>query len=394
MYLETTTTDQLVASVVAKSKAESRPYQRRVVKKTVDLFQGRYRKGDGSLQIASRSVLIESPTGSGKTTMALFSLKTLQQEIPELVVGWVAMRRNLLAQAAAENVKKGINVRNIHFTSMFDKYPTELVEARKAGKPIILVCDEAQHDAANSMAHLHNIIEPNFILGMTATPFRTDRVKLCFDSVVKDVGIHALIQDGYLSRYHQYTINNWNVENVADTYLREPDRWGKSIFYFRNLDECFECASYIRRVGRVCEVVTGDSDVETQLEAFSNGDVPVLINCMKLTEGFDAPDLKTAFVRPSGKGCTIQMAGRVFRCHETLPYKQVVQCKMTRWPMMRTALADQQYVWQDDNWLSLTVNPKINLINANARMAIAHTGVIMPKFLLDRKNKKAKKIRF
>ena len=44
-------------------------------------------------------------------------------------------------------------------------------------------------------------------VGLSATPFRADKVKLCFDSVIKDAGIHGLIQDGYLAQYHHYTLS-------------------------------------------------------------------------------------------------------------------------------------------------------------------------------------------
>jgi superfamily II DNA or RNA helicase len=382
-----------VSDVIGKTKVQSRPYQRRIVTKTVDMFQGRYRNGANELEPNARSVLIESPTGSGKTVMGWLAAKALQAEYPDLAVGWVAMRRNLLAQAASENAGKGIHVQNVHMISMFDRNPVDLMAMKAEGRKVLLVVDEAQHDAANSMAHLHNTIEPDFILGLSATPFRTDRVKLCFDKIIKDAGIHQLIQDGYLSKFHHYSIPNWNVETVVETYLRDPKRWGKSIFYFPNLSECFDCASRLRAASAVCDVVTGDTDVEDQLEAFANGDIPALINCMKLTEGFDAPDLQTAFVRDSGKGCTMQMAGRVFRKFQAISAKQVVQSKQTRWPIIRTAMPEQQFVWQEDSWLSLTVNPKLNTINQNARLAIAQTEVELPQFLTNRK-KSVRKLRF
>ena len=57
---------------------------------------------------------------------------------------------------------------------------------------------------------------------------------------------------------------------------------------------------------------------------------------MVLTEGFDDPSLRTVWVRPSGKGPTIQMAGRVLRKFgDTV--KQVVQCRQTRHPFVKTA---------------------------------------------------------
>lgn len=381
-------------SIIAKTKVEPRPYQRRIVGKALDMFGGRWVGADGKIETPSKSVMIESPTGSGKTVMALLFCKALQDERKNLTVGWVAMRRNLLAQAARENIEKGIDCENIHFISMFDKSPDALIKAKKDGREVLMVIDEAQHDAASSMAHLHNLIEPEYIMGMTATPFRTDRMKLCFDKVIKDAGIHQLIQDGYLSKFDHYSIPQWDAQTVADHYCAEPERWGKSIFYFVNLNECFNLHQILRSRGVHSDVVTGDTDWEYQLERFRNGETRCLINCMKLTEGFDEPSLHTAWVRDSGKGCTMQMGGRAFRKHPDLPVKQIVQSKNTRWPFIRTAMPRMQYLWQNEEWASLQVNPLINRINNNARFAIATTAVEMPKFVLDRMSKKAPRLRF
>lgn len=376
-----------VVQVIASTNVQPRPYQQRIVTKTLDMYHGRYQRGDGQVETATKSVMIESPTGSGKTVMGLLSCKAMQESHPDLVIAWVAMRRNLLRQASIENTQKGINVANIHFVSMFDDNPAELVAAKAAGKQILMVIDEAQHDAASSMAHLHNLLIPDYILGLTATPFRTDRMKLCFEKVIKDAGIHSLIQDGYLSKYDHYSLPDWSVNTVADRYCAEPDRWGKSIFYFVNLDQCHQLHAEFARRGVVSEVVTGSSDRDEQLERFRAGEFSCLINCMVLTEGFDEPSLQTAWVRDSGRGCTMQMGGRAFRLFADLPVKQIVQSKNTRWPFMKTAMPRLQYTWQNNEWASLTVNPHIDQINLAARKAIATTIVQMPKFLVDRKGK-------
>lgn len=402
-----------IQAVIAGTNIEPRPYQTTITQKVDDMFAGEYLQGDGQKLEACRSVMIESPTGSGKTVMGFVTCALLKSRIPELEIGWVAMRRDLLRQAAKANRDLGIQIPNIQFTSMFEKNPEHLVAARQAGKPILMVVDEAQHDAANSMAHLHNIIEPDHILGLTATPFRQDRVKLCFDRVVKDAGIHQLIQDGYLSRYHHYSIPKWNAETVADFYCSDPEKWGRSIFYFLTKDECRDLRDALIRRGhferyqKACRdkneidmrtfdpIVDGDSDRERQLEAYLNGATDKLINCMVLTEGFDDPSLKTAWVRDSSKGPTMQMAGRVFRKFGGLPFKQVVQSKGTGWPMIRTAMPDQQYLWQNDEWRSLTVNPHLQEINNRARMAIATTEVAIPKFVTDRnKAGRPRRLRF
>ncbi len=412
-----------VDSIIASTTCEPRPYQRNIIHKTTDMFAGKFKNIQGDTEPSARSVLIESPTGSGKTVMGFLAAKVMQSSIDGLAIGWCAMRRNLLSQAKRENFEHGINVQDVHFLSMFDKYPEPLVQARADGRKILLVVDEAQHDAAESMAHLHNIIEPDYILGLTATPFRTDRVKLCFDKVVKDAGIHSLIQDGWLSRYHHYSIPKWDVETVLEHYCREPETWGKSIFYFLTIAECEALYhGLMRRSDEIIaklrqrrpdlnlskglvHMVNGDASKaglqrrEDTLEAFANGDIACIVNCMVLTEGFDDPTLETAWVRDSGRGPTMQMAGRAFRKHPRwkefkdpmFKFKRVVQSKETHWPMLKTAMADQQCLWQSDEWRSLTVNPKLNEINAAARQAIAETEVTLPKWLTDKQVKRGRR---
>jgi len=249
------------------------------------------------------------------------------------------------------------------------------------------------------MVHLHTLIEPTYVLGLSATPYRSDRAKLCFQKQISDAGIHQLIQDGYLSKYHQYTIDNWDVDNVADHYLREPDRWGKSIFFFLTQDECVRfrnrlvAAGLLERFSKALRdndrhgiaaldpVVTGDSDRDAQIESLGNGDLPLLANCMVLTEGFNLPSLQTAWVRDSSRGPTIQMGGRAFRKFPGLDFKQIVQSKKTDWPFMRTALPEQQYLWMSDEWRSLTLNPLIERMAHNSRIAISQVDVVMPKYL-------------
>ncbi len=38
---------------------------------------------------------------------------------------------------------------------------------------------------------MHAKMKPKYVLGLSATPFRSDRAKLCFQEVVRDIGIHS-----------------------------------------------------------------------------------------------------------------------------------------------------------------------------------------------------------
>ncbi len=353
-----------VEAWIGRMDVQPRPYQLRIISKAVDLFQNK----------GLRSILIDSPTGSGKTVMGLLIARLLQETM-NLRVGWVAMRRYLLAQARAENQSRRIGV-EAEFLSMFDRDPPTGLD--------LLVVDEAQHDAAQSMTRLHQIVRPRFILGLSATPFRADRVKLCFDSVLKDAGIASLIQDGYLSPYHHYTISRSTPEAVAGFYLRERERWGKTLLSFHTLEQCREADALLRSAGVRSDVVSGDSDRDAQIEAFRSGRLDVLSNCLMLGEGFDCPELKTVFCRPSCKGVTVQLGGRVLRQHPNLPYKQIVQCGRTRWPFPRTAAPALQFVWGGGGWRSLQANPFIHEVNGRSLRALARIEVSLPKFLTRR----------
>ena len=357
-----------LTALMSRTKAEPRPYQQRIITKTLDLFCNQ----------GLRSVLIESPVGSGKTVMGLLIAKLLQEKLG-VRVGWVAMRRNLLAQAKAENEEKGIGA-EIQYLSMFEKEPPENLD--------MLIADEAHHDSCSSMAHIHNAVKPRFVLGLTGTPYRSDRLQLSFEKVIKDAGIATLIQDGYLSTYHHYTIPKYTPEILVDFYCREPVRWGRSLAYFHTLDECYRADALFKERGVRSDVVTGSSDRESQLEAFQAGILDVLLNCMVLSEGFNYPALQTVFARPSIRGVTVQMCGRVLRKFPALAHKQIVQCQRTHWPFPRTAPPAQQFAWTDGSWRSLQVNPKIDEVNRRVLHALASIQTQLPKLLAGQQSRR------
>ncbi len=348
---------------------DPRPYQARIVRRVIDLFAGRAVNGRGEAEPGVNSVLVESPTGSGKTVMGLAVAAHLQQH-HGMRVGWAAMRRNLLAQAAAENAR-GFGV-DLKLISMFDRRPPPVD---------LLIIDEAQHDGALSMANLHSFIKPKKILGLSATPFRSDRFKLCFERSIHDAGIHELIAAGYLSPYHHYTIPRYTPADVADTYVRDAGRWGKSLVFFHTLDECRACQHELRQRGVPAELVTAKTDRDRQIADFAAGRVPVMINMLILSEGFDCPSLRTVFCRPSGRLCTMQMAGRALRLHPAEPVKQVVQCAATRHPFPRTAPPAEQYLWDGAGWRSLAVNGRIEAMTQRMQQVVAASRTELPALL-------------
>ena len=351
---------------------EPRPYQARIVNRAVGLFTGTARDRRGEPEPILNSVLVESPTGSGKTVMGLAVAAHMQRQ-HGMTVGWAAMRRNLLAQAVAEN-ERGFEV-DLKPISMFDRRPPRVD---------LLIIDEAQHDGALSMADLHSFIKPKKILGLSATPYRSDRIKLCFERSIHDAGIHELIAGGYLSPYHHYTIPRYGPADVAEAYVRDAERWGKSLVFFHTLDECRACQAELGRRGVAAELVTAKTDRDRQIADFAAGRAAVMINMLILSEGFDCPSLRTVFCRPSGRLCTTQMAGRALRLHPAEPVKQIVQCTATRHPFPRTAPPAEQYLWTDVGWRSLSVNGQVEAMTRRMQAVIAGSRVDLPVMLTKR----------
>ena len=377
--------DSEMDGLLATAALEPRTYQRRLIGKVCEMYSGEYVNEDGERERRAQSVMVESPTGSGKTIIGL-CVARLMQQLHGYHCCWIAMRRNLLAQAANENADRKIGA-NVDFLSLFEKSPPpELLQ--RGQRPLLLIVDEAQHDAVNSAARLHHLLRPERVLGLTATPYRTDRLKLIFERVVKDLGIKELIDGGYLSRYRHFTIPKWDPTSVADVYGAEPERWGKSLLFFLRHSECRSCQQRLSELGISSEIVTANSDRERQLEDFEHDRIRVLISMRVLTEGFDCPSLKTVFCRPSGKLCVTQMAGRVFRIDSQVGLKQLVQCEETRYPFTRTATPDEQYVWTDSGWRSLQTNPRIAEISKRCLQAIAQAQVSQLPHYMTKQSKK------
>jgi superfamily II DNA or RNA helicase len=353
---------------------EQRDYQNRIHTKALDYLE------TPSSGIA-KTVLIESPTGSGKTVMALRLAKALEEKGHK--IGFVAHRKELLNQATKTN-EEFFGCKTLTPISLFNRTPEQFNYCS------VVVVDECQHDASKSASILHDAIRPEIIVGLTATPYRTDKAQLCFQKVIRDAGIHQLIREGYLAEFTQWIVDDeWTPENVARLYLEQPEEWGKSVIYFLTSVDALACDALLKAAGvRAACILGSTKNREEILEDFKSGIIQVVTNVAVLTEGFDEPSLKTAFVRPSSKGPTVQMAGRAFRKHPDLPLVNIVQNGETRFPFTRHARAYNQMIRTADGWTS--IDPK-NLapIFRKQRIKVASANYEMPQYIKKKMKKRS-----
>lgn len=359
---------------------EKREYQERLITKAMDAF----------IKENCSSVLIESPTGSGKTVVALQILQRLKEWQPNLTFGWVAMRRKLLQQAELENSRVG--VKDIRFISMFDHHPPACD---------LMCIDEGHHDSAATCAALHKAMKAKWSLALTATPFRTDRIKLCFEKIINDYGIRFLVEQGYLSNFDQFVMPRWTPKDVATYFLSERERWGKSIIFMRTEEFCQQTCELLKRGGVPAAVMLGSLPQVTKdllFDQFDDNKLQVLVNIQLLTEGFDCPDLRTVWVRDSGKLCTMQMCGRVLRKDPDNPAKiaQVVQSE-DAYPFTKVVKPREQYVWREGGgWRSVRPGKDVEQVAERVREQLLKIPVQLPSFIVNREvnnisvNKKGK----
>lgn len=206
-----------------------------------------------------------------------------------------------------------------------------------------IIIDEAHHALSNSYQSILNYFDTADILGVTATPDRSDMQNLgkVFDSLAYEYTLRDAISSGYLVKIQVQTlplhIDFTNVkitagdfqagdigrvldpylEQIADTLLDYKDR---KIVVFLPLIETSQkfCKMLIERGFNAAEVNGNSKDRNEITEDFANGKYNVLCNSMLLTEGWDCPSVDCVIVlRPTkSRALYTQMIGRGTRLCE------------------------------------------------------------------------------
>ena len=206
-----------------------------------------------------------------------------------------------------------------------------------------IIIDEAHHALSTSYQAILNYFDMSDILGVTATPDRSDMQNLgkVFDSLAYEYTLRDAISSGYLVKIQVQTlplhIDFTNVkitagdfqagdigrvldpylEQIADTLLDYKDR---KIVVFLPLIETSQkfCKMLIERGFNAAEVNGNSKDRNEITEDFANGKYNVLCNSMLLTEGWDCPSVDCVIVlRPTkSRALYTQMIGRGTRLCE------------------------------------------------------------------------------
>ena len=205
-----------------------------------------------------------------------------------------------------------------------------------------LIVDECHHAAANTYQKIFTYFHPKFILGLTATPERSDGEDMLelFQNVAHKMGLKTAVERGVLVpircirvktnidltdvRINGIKYNSQDLESklfipernqlIVDTYLKYVNG-KKTVIFCASVDHAAEIAKLLRDSGVKAEAVSGRDRVEVRekiLKDYEIGSTNVLCACDLLNEGWDSPHTTVLFMaRPTmSKTIYLQQLGR------------------------------------------------------------------------------------
>ena len=315
-----------------------RPYQVECVSKIEESF------------LEFNRVLVTLFTGAGKTIIfSEIANKYIKNGKKVLVL---AHREELLDQAADKMMKfHGVDFTLIKSGKEYDEskmFQIGSVQSlckedrlNKFDKDYygLIIVDEAHHCMADTYQVIFKYFKSAKVLGVTATPNRSDGKKLAkfFEATAYEYKMEDGIRDGWLSTVIMRTGNvnidlskvrtvagDFIINELDDAITREFNKISKYIksklehrkrilIFTPRIASAEVLAEVLKRDGLNAEFVSGASKNRKEItEKFKSGEIRIICNSMLYTEGFDCPEVDCIInLRPTqSKGLFTQMLGR------------------------------------------------------------------------------------
>ncbi|MCX3067208.1 DEAD/DEAH box helicase [Cetobacterium somerae] len=305
----------------------------------------------------NKGILI-SATGTGKTYLSAFDIKVAN---PKKVL-FLAHRKTILEKSkkSFELIMKDKNMCIYGEDILIDKdIIFAMVQTLSKDKHLELfskeafdyiVVDEVHHSGAKSYQKILNYFKPKFLLGMTATPERSDDFDIyaLFDhNIAYEIRLHDALKEELLCPFHYFGISDISIDGkeidektsvknlVIDervNHIIEKSRYyGYSgeklhgLIFASKVEEAVALAEKLTEKGIKSKALSGkssDLERESTIEDLENGKLEYIVTVDIFNEGVDIPCVnQVIFLRPTESSIIyIQQLGRGLRKSENKEY--------------------------------------------------------------------------
>ncbi len=318
----------------------------------------------------AKKALVCAATGMGKTYLAAFD------SLPYKRVLFVAHRREILRQAADSfhNVRPESTVgffigderqtdRDLIFASVETLGKAQYLNREYFAPDSFdyLIIDEAHHMVTDQYQRIIRYFQPEFMLGLTATPERMDGrdiYELCDYNVPFELSLRDAINKGVLCPFHYYGIydqtdysglhlvrgkytdadleklfvgNRTRTDLILKYYKRYPSR--RALGFCSTRRHAADMAEAFCRAGiGAAAVVSGSADSACQMgreeaiRKLRDGELRIVFSVDMFNEGLDLPDVDMVlFLRPTQSPVVfLQQLGRGLRRTKGKSYLNVL----------------------------------------------------------------------
>ena len=316
---------------------------------------------NGKKERIGSSVMVQMPTGTGKTYVMAAVVKWFLDNHDTDEVWIVAHRRELVEQMQQTldrfclvygekemEMKAKVRIRVLSI-QWLNRHIDELEGA--GCTPGLIVVDEAHHAIADSYQDLFDRNRKALKLGMTATPCRMNKKSFgrLFEMLLKSPCTNDFILRGYLAPYDYVVIGKYSNDQMTVNQLK--GRGSDGDYAIKEMDEKLNIPQTIQRLydsvkkyadGKkgivyaidivhaqaiaACYNALGMKTValdsktpakkrKEMVEAFRRSEIDCLVNVNLFDEGFDCPDVEfIQMARPTlSLAKYLQMVGRGLR---------------------------------------------------------------------------------
>ncbi len=316
----------------------------------------------GKEVLQGNSVLVQMPTGTGKTVVMGAIVKWFLDTYDNGEVWIVAHRRELVEQMqqtldrfCLNYGEKGMVLKaKVRIRVMSIQWLNRNL-GKMRGTPGLIVVDEAHHALAKTYQNVFLTYDQAMKLGMTATPCRMKREAFTsvFSKMLVSPATKNFIHRGYLASYDYVCIGKFSPDqltvnllkgrgsdgdyavkemdeklNIPQTILRLYQSVKKyadgkrGIVYAIDIDHAKAIAECYDSLGLRSVALDSKTPSKTRVrmvEAFRRGELDCLVNVNLFDEGFDCPDVEfIQMARPTlSLAKYLQMVGRGLRINHT-----------------------------------------------------------------------------